>query len=116
MTGKELKNKLLGMGKSMTDVANALGISSQHLNSLLLAADVRTGLIERLCAAFDMQPSDFLGGAPSANATNNSVAFNGDENNVSVSVDATLVGVIDRQSKQISDLIGILAKQNNYIQ
>lgn len=115
MTGKELKNKLLGMDKSMTDVANALGISSQHLNSLLLAADVRTGLIERLCAAFDMRPSDFLGGTPTAKASNNSVAFNGSENNVSVSVDAALVGVIDRQSKQISDLIGIIAKQNQNV-
>lgn len=116
MSGKDLKEKLLDMRKSMADVANALGISSQHLNSLLSAADVRTGLIERLCAAFDMQPSDFFGGTPNASASNNSVAFNGSENNVSVSVDATLVGVIDRQSKQISDLIGILSKQNQYVQ
>lgn len=114
MTGIELKRILARTGKTQAEIAALMNMSRQNFSSILSAADVRTGTIEKLCEVLGLHPSFFYGGG--ANATNNSVAFNGDENNVSVSVDATLVGVIDRQSKQITDLINILSKTNSYIQ
>lgn len=114
MTGQELKVILSKCGKSHAELAAALGISRQNFSGMLNVADVRTGLIEKLSKILDVPLSYFYGSGVEVSATNNSVAVNGSENNVSV--DAALVGIIDRQSKQISDLIGIIAKQNQNVQ
>lgn len=52
MTGKELKEKLQTTGLSLADIAGKLGMSPQHLNQALNAADIKSGLLERVCAVF----------------------------------------------------------------
>ena len=112
MTGIELKKILARTGKTQAEIAALMNMSRQNFSSILSAADVRTGTIEKLCEVLGLHPSFFYGGG--ATATNNSVAVNGSENNVSV--DASLVSIIDRQSKQITDLINILSKASSYVQ
>lgn len=107
MTGEDLKKKLAALGLQQKDIAKKLGKSHQNLSQMLTAADVRTGLIEELCDAFNLQPSYFYGGV---SATNHSVALNGNGNDIKTT-DEALVRVIERQSQQISDLIEIISKQ-----
>lgn len=114
MTGQELRVILSKCGKSHAELAAALGMSRQNFSGMLNVADVRTGLIEKLSKILDVPLSYFYGSGVEISATNNSVAVNGSENNVSV--DASLVGIIDRQSKQITDLINILSKASSYVQ
>lgn len=110
MTGLELKKILARTGRQQKDIAALLGMSHQNFSAMLAAADVRTGLIERLCDVLQLHPSFFYGGSDGVTAVDHSVSINGGGN--SVSVDGALVRVIERQSKQISDLIDILARQN----
>ena len=49
MTGEILKNELLNRGLVLSDIAKRLGMSTQHLNQALNAADIKSGLIERIC-------------------------------------------------------------------
>ena len=49
MTGEILKNELLNRGLVLSDIAKRLGMSPQHLNQALNAADIKSGLIERIC-------------------------------------------------------------------
>ena len=109
MTGEELKKKLLSVGLQQKDVAQKLGKSQQNVSQMMTAADVRTGLIEELCKAFDLPPSLFYGDG-GVTATNHSVALNGNGNDIKTT-DEALVRVIERQSQQISDLIDIISKQ-----
>lgn len=48
MKGGELKAKLKDKGYVLADVATRLGMSAQHLNQALGAADVKSGLLERI--------------------------------------------------------------------
>lgn len=59
MSGKEVKTKLLALGISMAKIAEALGVSSQAFNHTLNAADVKSGTIERLCTALDLDITFF---------------------------------------------------------
>lgn len=49
MTGEILKNELLNRGLVLSDIAKRLGMSPQYLNQALNAADIKSGLIERIC-------------------------------------------------------------------
>lgn len=113
MTGLELKKILARTGKTQAEISALLNMSRQNFSAILSSADVKTGTIERLCDALGLHPSFFYGGG--ANATDHSVAINGDGNRAN-NVDEKLVDVIDRQSKQITQLIDILSKQNQYVQ
>lgn len=113
MTGLDLKKILAKTGKSQAEIAELLGMKRQNLSAILSSADVKTGIIERLCDALDLHPSFFYGGG--INASDHSVAINGDGNRAN-NVDEKLVDVIDRQSKQITQLIDILSKQNQNVQ
>ena len=114
MTGMELKRILARTGRQQKDIAALLGMSHQNFSAMLSVADVRTGLIERLCDVLELHPSFFYGGGENVTAVDHSVSINGGGN--SVSVDGALVRVIERQSKQITDLIDLLAKQNKNVE
>ena len=49
MTGEILKNELLNRCLVLSDIAKRLGMSPQHRNQALNAADIKSGLIERIC-------------------------------------------------------------------
>lgn len=60
MTGKVLKQRLIRRYKTLADVARKLGVSSQSLDQTLAAADIKTGFIERLAAAYGVQASIYF--------------------------------------------------------
>lgn len=66
MTGEQLKNKLNALGISQAEASRRLGVSSQSLNQSLEAKDVKTGLLENLCEAFNLNMGVFYDGAASS--------------------------------------------------
>lgn len=60
MTGDILKQRLLKRFKILADVARKLDVSQQSLNQTLAAADVKTGFIEKLAAAYGVPASIFF--------------------------------------------------------
>lgn len=104
MTGKELHEILTRTGISFTDISARLGTSSQNLSNKLRVADVSTGLIERLCAALDMDITDFF---PSRRFASIERAVVGNQNsNVNNSTDASLLRILEQQSQQLTTAQG----------
>lgn len=60
MNGKVLKQRLVRRYKTLADVARKLGVSPQSLDQTLAAADIKTGFIERLAAAYGVSASIFF--------------------------------------------------------
>lgn len=60
MTGEILKQRLLNRFKVLADVARKLDVSQQSLNQTLAAADIKTGFIEKLAAAYNVPASIFF--------------------------------------------------------
>lgn len=60
MNGEQLKNKLRGCGRNITDVAKILGMTRQNLSKALTSQDVKTGLVEKIAAALGMPISYFF--------------------------------------------------------
>lgn len=73
MTGESLKSKIQGRGFLLRDVATRLGMSAQHLNQALNAADVKSGLLERISEALNIGIAELYGQTPPSTAvtTNN---------------------------------------------
>ena len=62
MNGKDLKDRLLNItGLSLADIAGKLGMSPQHLNQTLNAADIKTGFLEKVCKTFGTDMSTLFG-------------------------------------------------------
>lgn len=66
MTGEQLKSKLDALGISQAEAARRMGVSSQSFNQFLEAKDVKTGLLENLCEAFNLNMGVFYDGAASS--------------------------------------------------
>lgn len=64
MTGKEVKGILTSNGYSITDVANRLGVSQPNLSMALKVADVKTGLLEKICKVLGVEMDFFYPGVP----------------------------------------------------
>lgn len=60
MNGKVLKQRLVRRYKTLADVARKLEVSPQSLDQTLAAADIKTGFIERLAAAYGVSASVFF--------------------------------------------------------
>lgn len=60
MTGNVLKQRLIRRYKTLAEVARKLGVSPQSLDQTLAAADIKTGFIERLAAAYGVSASIFF--------------------------------------------------------
>lgn len=60
MTGEVLKKRLLKRYKVLANVARKLNVSQQALNQTLAAADIKTGFIEKLAAAYGEPASIFF--------------------------------------------------------
>ena len=61
MTGERLKEFIIGRGLSLAACARLLNMSPQHLNQALSAADVKSGLIEKLGVALGLSVSTIYG-------------------------------------------------------
>lgn len=103
MTGNRLKEILAKTGLSQTEIANKLGISVQNLNNKLETKDVKTGLLEELCAALNMDITDFIKsdriGIIEKSITN---IGNGSSNIDSTTHDDRLLTIMEKQSEQIT--------------
>lgn len=64
MNGEILKQRLLKRYKVLANVARKLDVSQQSLNQTLAAADIKTGFIEKLAAAYGVPPSVFFEDEP----------------------------------------------------
>lgn len=58
MNGQELRQILRKMGVKQVDLAAKMGISPQHLTSLLQAASVKISTLERIAQAVGKEVSD----------------------------------------------------------
>lgn len=61
MTGEDLKKRLQKEGFILADVAKKLTMSPQHLNQALSAADVKSGLLERISKGLSISISSLYG-------------------------------------------------------
>lgn len=71
MTGTILKNQLQKYGISLSEIARRLGMSQQSFNQALNAADIKSGLIEKISEALNVPmtyfyPSDKIAVSTSA--------------------------------------------------
>lgn len=71
MTGKELKTKVLTTGHTITEISSMLGMSPQALNTIFNVADVKTGTVEKMCAALKVDITFFYPVAPTYEQTSN---------------------------------------------
>ena len=78
MSGEELKEILYQKHITQADLARILDMSTQSLSQTLKAADIKTGFLEKLCAALDVPMSFFY---PSGTTINNMPVY-GDGNAV----------------------------------
>ena len=126
MSGKELKEILAARGINLSELARMLGFANdQRLHSALNAADIKTGLLERIVAVTGIPLSYFY---PAASATitnesseihvrNNSGVVSGTNNgSISTGQDTQklvemLVEANAKKDQQIDKLIALLSKQ-----
>jgi len=88
MKGKDLKTKLLKTGRTLTDISKALGTSTQNLNSILNASDVKSGTIEKLAKVLNMPIGYFY---DSEGSTVNNVSATGVNTGASVNGDVKII-------------------------
>lgn len=61
MTGHDLRERLKSSQYSLAEIAEKIGLTPQALNQSLNAADVKSGLLEKLCSALDVEISSLYG-------------------------------------------------------
>ncbi len=61
MTGEKLKRIIIEHGYSLSEAARRLSMTPQHLNQALSAADVKSGLLEKVSAALAIKISSMYG-------------------------------------------------------
>lgn len=59
MKGEEVKNKLNACGISLSEIARRLNMSQQAFSQALNRTDIKTGLIEKICHAINVDLSFF---------------------------------------------------------
>lgn len=59
MTGQELKEKLLTLNISQSELARRLDMSHQSFNQALKVSDVKSGFLEKICVAAEVEMSFF---------------------------------------------------------
>jgi len=60
MKGLDVKKKLIDSNFKLKDVAQLMGETPQNLNSLLLAEDIKTGILLRIASAIEKTPAFFF--------------------------------------------------------
>lgn len=113
MSGEELKEILYQAHISQARIAAALGIPKQSVSQALLASDIKTGFLERICKALNLKMSFFYPEiAEGSSIVNTNVGHqhaknlaNGTQN---IGADADLVSQLMNQLKEQQNQIAKL--------
>lgn len=136
MSGEEVK-KILKAHYKLTDVAEAMGIIPQNLQSLLDVADIKTGVLERIAAAIGKDINFFFASSGvniasgSQSIAGHNISRSGNHTNINVSLpdsgfqkiiksdgsQATVeVATSNSESgipKEVADELALLRKENS---
>ena len=122
MSGKELNDLLVAQGVILSDLARLLGFENdQRLHSALRAADVRSGLIEKIAEVLNKNVCSFYGGSSSDSSmtvsgvsVSNSSGLQDFANIKNVKSNdaavAALVAQLSKKDEQIDRLLALLEK------
>ena len=91
----------------MKDFAELLGYTPQHLNQAFNVADVKSGLIEKVCAAMNIPIGTLYGDTPSvSNISGDGAGVNTINNDPDII--NRFLSIIEEKDRQISELISKL--------
>ncbi|MBQ6357916.1 MAG: hypothetical protein IJI97_03025 [Clostridia bacterium] len=108
MNGKDLKERLQAEGVNLSDLSKKMGYKTdQNLHSVLGAQDVRSGLLEQMSLALGKPIGWFYGEAPSAFASDHSVALTGGQY---TNVPDSVIQLLAKKDEQIDRLLAIIDK------
>ena len=62
MTGEQLKERLTTTGRPMAQIARLIGTSRENFAATLKVADVKTGVLEKLCDVLNVKMNFFYEG------------------------------------------------------
>ncbi len=105
MSGEMLRNVLSKRGIVLAELAKSLGMSPQHLNQALNAADVKSGFLEKLCEVLNVEMWELYGAPAPANNS-----FNRDTNINDTQTMADLLAMLRAKDEQINRLLALLEK------
>lgn len=100
MTGELLKTRILDMEPVLAEVARKMNMSPQLLNQALGAADIKTGFVEQLSAAFNKPISFFFGEKNEIEIKDNERSFNSNADEII----KELTSIIKSQEARIAQL------------
>lgn len=104
MTGEKLKEVILGQGITLASAARRLGMTPQHLNQALSAADVKSGLIERVSTSLGLSIASLYGEVTGvSNITGNGSGVNSVNNDTDVI--NRFLSIIEEKDRQIAQLM-----------
>lgn len=106
MTGEILKSILFRNGIQLKDVAEKLEMSQQNFSNALKVADIKTGLLEKLCDVLDVTLEFFYHDTKYSSSSIVQVTASGDQSIATNSGDVTFGGHNDNN--------GHIDVQNNY--
>ena len=108
MTGEKLKGIIAENGYTMASAARLLEMTPQHLNQALSAADVKSGLLEKVSAAFGVSIASLYGETPGVAITGSGSGVNVHNNDADVI--SRFLSIIEEKDRQIAQLLQMLAK------
>ena len=106
MTGEKLKALIVENGYTMASAARLLEMTPQHLNQALSAADVKSGLLEKISAAFGISIAALYGETPGVVITGSGNTTNGNDG----AVVNRFLSIIEEKDRQIAQLLKMLGK------
>lgn len=106
MTGEILKSILFRNGIQLKDVAEKLDMSQQNFSNALKVADIKTGLLEKLCDVLNVTLEFFYHDTKYSSSSIVQVTASGDQSIATNSGDVTFGGLNDNN--------GHIGVQNNY--
>lgn len=106
MTGEILKSILFRNGIQLKDVAEKLDMSQQNFSNALKVADIKTGLLEKLCDVLNVTLEFFYHDTKYLSSSIVQVTASGDQSIATNSGDVTFGGQNDNN--------GHVSVQNNY--
>lgn len=106
MTGEILKSILFRNGIQLKDVAEKLDMSQQNFSNALKVADIKTGLLEKLCDVLNVTLEFFYHDTKYSSSSIVQVTASGDQSIATNSGDVTFGGQNDNN--------GHIDVQNNY--
>lgn len=107
MTGELLKTRILEMEPVLAEVARKMNMSPQLLNQALGAADIKTGFIEQLSAAYNKPISFFFGEKNEVEINENERSFNSNADEIIKDLTSIIKSQEERIRQLTDKLLGI---------